>query len=118
MINFLNLKQTIMKNKFTKSIACIVFGASIIACSPKKADEPAAPVVDAVQIKTDLQTMETAFADAMNANKSETIGYYADDATSYSQNKAPLTGKEAIHQNMKDEIASMPKGAQVAYTTN
>jgi len=54
----------------------------------------------------------------MNAGKPEAVAYYADDATSYGQDKAPASGKEAILANMKKEIGDTPKDAKMAYTTN
>jgi ketosteroid isomerase-like protein len=104
-----------MKNKIFKGMLGLL-ALTVIACSPKKTEEaPAEDIVDAVQIKTDLQTLESAFAKAMNDGKPETIVYYADDATSYSQHKPPLVGKAAIDKDLKDELAKGPKGAKVAY---
>lgn len=104
-----------MKNKIFKGIVALM-ALTIIACTPKKNEDPAPEtVVDAVQIKTDLQTLESAFAEAMNTGKPETIVYYADDATSYSQHKPPLVGKPAIDKDLKDELEKGPKGAKVAY---
>lgn len=103
-----------MKNKTFKAMACSMMAFTFIACSPKKEEAPAV-VVDQEQIKTEIQAMETAFADAMNTGKSESIVYYADDATSYSQHQAPLVGKAAIDKDLKDQLAKAPKGAKVAY---
>lgn len=109
-----------MKNRMLKGIALSIMAVMIIACNKKEevAVVAATPTVDPVQIKTEIQAMETAFADGMNAQKSDDIVYYADDATSFSQNKPPLVGKEAIYKGMKEEAASAPKGSKVAFTTN
>ena len=101
-----------------KGIALGVITSLVIACNPKKEETAAPVVVDKDQIKTELQAMETAFADAYNAQKPEGIVYYADDATSYGQNKAPQIGKAAIDKAVKDEIAASPKGSKVSYTVN
>lgn len=108
-----------MKNKILNAVAFIVLAAAVIACAKKEepAAEAAAPAVDAAQIKTEIQAIETAFADNMNAGKSEAVTYYADDAVSYSSNKPVLSGKEAIMKNMKEEIAAAPKGAKATFTT-
>jgi len=108
-----------MKNKILKGLTVFFIAAFAVACNPKK-EEPttAAPVVDKEQIKTDLQAMETAFADAMNAGKPESIVYYADDAKSYSQNKPPLVGKAAIDKSLLEENAAREKGSKVSYTVN
>ncbi|WP_293895386.1 nuclear transport factor 2 family protein [Flavobacterium sp.] len=107
-----------MKNKMLKGIAVAVITTLVIACQPKKDDAAAAPVVDKEAVKAELQTMESAFADAMNARKADGIVYYADDATSYSQNKPPLVGKDAIYKSVKEEIDGMEAGAKISYTGN
>ena len=100
-----------------KGIALGIMTTLVIACQPKK-EEVAAPVADKEAIKAELQTMETAFADAMNARKAEGIVYYADDATSYSQNKPPLVGKDAIYKSVKEEVDGMEAGAKISFTAN
>jgi len=106
-----------MKNKMLKGIALGVITALVIACQPKK-EEAAAPVVDKEAIKAELQTMESAFADAMNAGKPETIVYYSDDVVSYDQNAAPLIGKKAVDAKLADQAKSMEKGNKISYTAN
>ena len=46
------------------------------------------------------------------------IGYYADDATSFSQNKAPLVGKQAIIEYLKAGMDSSSKGNKISFITN
>ncbi|GEP51682.1 hypothetical protein FNO01nite_23540 [Flavobacterium noncentrifugens] len=106
-----------MKKMMFKGMAFCMIAATILACTKKDGPPPPPPMADASQIKTELQSMETAFADAMTAGKPDGIVYYADDATSFSQNKAPFVGREAIHKNMKEEMATAPKGAKVTYET-
>jgi ketosteroid isomerase-like protein len=108
-----------MKNKIFKGIALGIITVIVIACNPKKEETAAEPAtVDTEQIKADLQVMENAFADAVNSGKPETIVYYAEDATSYAQNKSPLVGKTAIDKSIKEENVTMPKGSKVTYTVN
>ncbi len=108
-----------MKNKILKGIALGVIVVLAMACNPKKEETVAEPVaVDQEQIKAEIQAMETAFADAVNSGKPETIVYYADDATSYAQNKSPLVGKTAIDKSIKEENDAMEKGSKVTYTVN
>lgn len=108
-----------MKNKILKGIALGVLLTIVIACNPKKEETTAEkPAVDTEQIKAELQAMENAFAEAVNSGKPETIVYYAEDATSYAQNKSPLVGKTAIDKSIKEENVSMPKGSKVTYTVN
>lgn len=107
-----------MKNKMLKGIALGVITALVIACQPKKEEAAAAPAVDKEAIKAELQTMESAFADAMNAGTSETIVYYSDDVISYDQNAAPLNGKKAVDAKLADQAKSMEKGSKISYTAN
>ncbi len=107
-----------MKNKMLKGIALGVIMALVIACQPKKEEAAAAPAVDKEAIKAELQTMESAFADAMNAGTPETIVYYSDDVVSYEQNAAPLSGKKAVDAKLADQVKTMPKGSKISYTAN
>jgi ketosteroid isomerase-like protein len=107
-----------MKNKMLKGIALAFITAVVIACQPKKEEETAAaPAVDKEAIKAELQTMESAFADALNNGKTDGIVYYADDATSYEQNKPPTVGKAAIDKSIKDE-GGMKNGSKISFTAN
>lgn len=106
-----------MKNKMLKGITVAVFVALAMGCTPKK-EEAAAPVVDKDQIKTELQALETGFADAVNSRNVANIVYYSDDITSYSQNKPPLVGKEAVDKSIKEDNGKMEKGHKVTYTAN
>ena len=74
----------------------IPFGCLIsllFACNDKKED---AAAVDKEEIKKVIQAKENEFAETLNSGVIKNIGYYADDATSFFQNTAPLVGKEAI----------------------
>ena len=103
-----------MKNKILNGITLGITMALAIACTPKK-EEAATPVVDKDQIKTEIQAMEDAFAASYNAGKAEGIVYYADDATSFGQNKPPLVGKAAIDKYMADDVKTLPKGGKIAF---
>jgi ketosteroid isomerase-like protein len=46
------------------------------------------------------------------------IGYYADDATTFPQNEAPLVGKPAIIEYLKAGIESYAEGNKITFTTN
>ena len=62
--------------------------------------------VDKEQIKKDIQAKETEFATVYNEGKLKDIGYYADDATTFYQNRAPLVGKAAIIEFLKSDLDS------------
>jgi len=73
----------------------------MFACNGKK--EQAS--VDKEQIKREIQAKEDSFAAVYNSGQLRNIGYYADDATSYLQNTAPLVGKEAIKEFLQSDLA-------------
>lgn len=89
----------------------------LIACNAQK-EEPVAPVVDKEQIKKEIQAKENDFAALYNTKELKNIGYYAEDATVFSQNKAPLTGKAAILEYLKAGIDSSSEGNTISFTTN
>ena len=89
--------------------------ALLFACNNRK-EEPVAVVVDKEQIKKEIQAKENEFASLYNTGKLEDIGYYADDATSFFQNRAPLTGKPAILEFLKSDLQSNTN--TISFTTN
>ncbi len=108
-----------MKKMMVRGIAIGSIALMAIACNKKEETVVVAPAsVDKEQIKTDLQVMETAFADAYNNKKAEGVTYYSDDATSYGQNKPPQVGREAIDKGVKEDITGFPKGNKISFTVN
>jgi ketosteroid isomerase-like protein len=104
-----------------KLIKIALFSCSIlliVGCGPKKTELVAASAIDKEQIKKEIQAKENQFAELYNAGELRDIGYYAADATSFSQNKAPLVGKQAIIEYLKAGIESSSKGNKIAFTTN
>ena len=101
------------KNLITGLLAMFVILS--MACTPKK---EAAPVIDKEQIKKDIQAKEDEFAATYNAGVLKNIGYYADDATSFSQNKPPLVGKAAIVDFLKAGLDSSSAGNKISFVTN
>jgi ketosteroid isomerase-like protein len=94
------MKKMIVKGL---SLGCII--SLIFACSAKK-EETVAAVIDKEQIKKEIQAKEDSFAAVYNSGELRSIGYYADDATSFFQNRAPLVGREAIISFLKNDIIS------------
>jgi ketosteroid isomerase-like protein len=80
-----------MKNMIVKGISLGFIMSVMFACNEKKEES-----VDKEQIKKEIQAKENEFAEVLNSGVLKNIGYYADDATSFFQNTAPLVGKEAI----------------------
>jgi len=89
--------------------------ALVFACTPKKSDTEAV-VIDKEQIKKEIQAKEDAFAEIYNTGELKDIGYYADDATTFYQNRAPLVGKQAIVEFLKSDLSS--NSNKISFTTN
>ncbi len=92
-----------MKNMFLKGISLSFILSLIFACNPKQ-EEAATTAVDKEQIKKDIQAKEDQFAATYNAGELKDIGYYADDATSFYQNRSPLVGKDSIVAFLKSDL--------------
>lgn len=90
-----------MKNIVVKIILPAIIIAMAIACN-----QTATPVVDKEQIMKEIQAKEDEFAKLYNAGEIKNIGYYADDATTFYQNRAPLVGKEAIVDFLRHDLDS------------
>ncbi|AEV97016.1 hypothetical protein A4D02_18390 [Niastella koreensis] len=87
----------------------------ITACNSVK-QESEAGVVDKEQIKKEIQAKEDEFAATYNTGELKNIGYYADDATSFFQNRAPLVGKESIIEFLRSDLAS--NSNKISFKTN
>lgn len=107
-----------MKNKLIEAalLSCVI--SLLIACNPKKEETIAAPVIDKEQIKKEIQAKENDFAAMYNSGELKNIGYYADDATTFAQNREPLVGKKEIVAYLKAGIDSSSKGNTISFTTN
>jgi ketosteroid isomerase-like protein len=95
------------------SLAGIIF--LMVACNQRK-EQPASVPIDKEQIKREIQAKEDSFASVYNSGELRNIGYYADDATTFFQNREPLVGKEAIVTFLKADISS--NSGRIAFTTN
>jgi len=104
-----------MKNMIVKALSLGCMINLMFACNAKK-EEPVAVVIDKEQIKKQIQAKEDSFAALYNSGEVRDIGYYADDATSFFQNRAPLVGKEAIVTFLKDDISSSSN--RISFKTN
>ena len=98
--------------------SCKVLLCSLIilfsACAQK--EEPVAPTVDKDQIKKEIQAKENEFAETYNAGTLKSIGYYADDATTFYPNRAPLVGKQAIIDFLNADLKE--NSNKISFTTN
>ena len=100
-----------MKNVTIKglSFACII--SLLFACNEKKEVS-----VDKEQVKRDIQAREDEFAAVFNGGTLKNIGYYADDATSYLPNTAPLVGKAAIIEFLQSDLPA--NANKISFKTN
>lgn len=105
-----------MKYKLTFASLLVVI-SSLLACSTKTEEPVAAPVIDKEQIKKEIQARENEYAALYNSRELKSIGYYADDAITYSQNREPLVGKEAIVEYLKAGLDSMIDGLKISFET-
>jgi len=104
-----------MKNKIINGVLLGGMITLMFACNTKT-EEPAPSTVDKEQIKKEIQAKEDEFAATYNAGVLKNIGYYADDATSFFQNREPLVGKQAIIDFLKSDDMSNPN--KISFKTN
>jgi ketosteroid isomerase-like protein len=95
----------IMKKEIVKGVLLSGILPLVISCN-SNVKEPATVVIDKEQIKKEIQAKEDAFAELYNSGELKDIGYYADDATTFFQNRPPLIGKEAIVEFYRSAINS------------
>ena len=102
-----------MKNKTVKGLLLVGIITLMFACESKK-EEPVA--IDKEQIKKEIQAKEDEFADLYNTGVLKDIGYYADDAITFLQNRPALVGKEAIVEFLKSDISTSSN--KISFKTN
>ena len=110
-----------MKNKTLNKVLLAGTISLQFACNAGPSESPAvkeepAVVVDKEQIKREIQAKEDEFAATYNAGVLKNIGYYADDATSFYQNRAPLVGKKAIVEFLAGDLNS--NSNKISFKTN
>lgn len=103
-----------MNNKILKGLVFICFMSVITSCNTKKA-EPVAVAIDKEQIKQEIQAKENAFAEIYNSGVIQNIGYYADDAITFYQNRAPLTTREERIAFLESDVLSNTN--KISFTT-
>lgn len=104
-----------MENKIVKVLLSGFLMTLMFACNTKK-EEPAPVVVDKEQIKKEIQAKEDEFAALYNGAEMKSIGYYADDATVFYQNRTPLVGKPAIVDFLKSDLTGNTN--KISFKTN
>ena len=99
-----------MKNMFLKGMLLSPVLSFMFGCNSAPAP------IDKEQVKKDIQAKEDEFAATYNAGKLKDIGYYADDATSFYQNRPPLVGKPAIIAFLVSDLAQ--NSNKISFKTN
>ena len=103
-----------MKNVILKGLILSGILSLVASCSDTKKEETAS--VDKEQIKKEIQAREDEFAAVYNSGQMKNIGYYAEDAISFFQNREPLVGKEAIVEFLKGDVTANPN--KITFKTN
>lgn len=93
-----------MKNKKVKTLLAVCMGSLIIGCNDKAGETSVSAVVDKEQVKKEIQAKENEFAALYDSGQLKDIGYYADDATSFFQNRPPLVGKDSIVAFLRSDL--------------
>lgn len=100
------------------TIKCTLLASLIsllLACNSSQ-EQSAGVKIDKEQIKREIQEKEDSFAAVYNSGELRSIGYYADDAVTYLQNRPPLVGKEEILYFLKADVSA--NTGKIAFKTN
>jgi len=106
-----------MKTKILIGASLLCLMSLLSACDTKKTG-PVAAVIDKEQIKKEIQAKENEFAETYNSGIAKSIGYYADDAITFAQNRTPLVGKAAIVEYLMADLNPATKSNKISFTTN
>src|SRR5690349_6952301 len=101
-----------MKNVTIRGLSLACFVSLLSSCNGKSDQAP----VDKEQVKKDIQAREDEFAAVFNSGVAKNIGYYADDATTFLPNTAPLVGKQAIIAFFESDLAGNTN--KISFKTN
>jgi ketosteroid isomerase-like protein len=103
-----------MKNKFLKGVLLTCGISLLFSCNSMK-QEPTKVAVDKEQIKKIIQAKEDDFAAIYNGGELKDIGYYADDAITYYQNRAPIIGREERLKFLQSDLSA--NSNKISFTT-
>lgn len=103
---------TIMRSN-TRLFGMLAFMALVISsCTTTEKEE----VLDMEKVRVEIQAMEDAFSAAEKEKDADgVVVYYSDDAISYTRNRQPLSGKEAIRERMAMSLANDTTGTYNVY---
>jgi len=100
------------------ALAALLCLMSLLSACDTKNTETTEVVIDKEQIKKEIQAKENEFAETYNSGIPKSIGYYADDAVSFAQNRSPLVGKEAIVDYLLSDLDQTTQSNKISFTTN
>lgn len=76
----------------------------------------APPPMDMAALTAQIQTIEDAYATASIAkDAAAVVNYYSDDVVSYSREKDPARGKEAVRQRLAESMAKDTSGTTPSF---
>ncbi len=104
-------------NRFPAFFTAGAVALCLASCStaPAPAEAPP-PALDMAALTTQIQGMEDAYATASIAKDANAVvAYYADDVVSYSREKEPARGKEALRQRLAEGMAKDTLGTTASY---
>jgi uncharacterized protein (TIGR02246 family) len=103
--------------KYIRLLGLLVFTVfTFAACTSTEKKETVDETVDVEKIREEIQAMEDAYAAGeKNKDADAVVAYYSDDAISYSRNKQPLSGKEAIRKSIANNLANDTTGNYSVY---
>ena len=107
-----------MENFIKKGIVLICILTVILACNSKKMDIFSDDAVDPAEIKAEIVALETKMAEMYNLRSAASEEYYAEDAISFTQNKAPLVGKLAIDKSINEALSKFNSGDKISFSAN
>jgi len=106
-----------MKKNILKGVLLSGILSLMISCNSKQ-EASTTTTIDKEQIKKEIQAKEDEFASVYNSGELKNIGYYADDAISFYQNRPALVGKDAIVEFFKSDLSENSIKNKISFTTN
>ncbi|MCV2486473.1 nuclear transport factor 2 family protein [Flavobacterium sp. SH_e] len=92
-----------MKNKIVARVILAGFCVLLVSCNTKKEENVE---IDLKQVKKEIQAKENEYAATYNAGQLKEIGYYAEDAITFYQNRPPITDKDARYKFLESDLAN------------
>ncbi len=104
-----------MKNSIVKGVLLGAGLTFLFACNTKVEEAPKV-VVDKDAIKAEIQARENEYADLYNSGEIKKIGYYAEDAITFFQNRKPINGMAEREEFFKQDLESNTN--KISFITN